>query len=117
MNLTEKIQMDNKNVFVAIALSMSVLLFWGAYFETPKKDNQNLKTNNQMQQKTEGSITPGTNQTPSINQINVEKKISREDSINKSNRIKIENKNIIGSISLDGGLIDDISLCSDESSK
>ena len=35
--------MDNKNVFVAIALSMSVLLFWGAFFETPKKDNQNLK--------------------------------------------------------------------------
>tara|TARA_B100000963_G_scaffold323251_1_gene307940 strand:- start:94 stop:237 length:144 start_codon:yes stop_codon:yes gene_type:complete len=29
--------MDNRNVFVAIALSMSVLLFWGAFFETPKK--------------------------------------------------------------------------------
>ena len=29
--------MDNKNVFVAIALSMSVLLFWGAFFETPRK--------------------------------------------------------------------------------
>ena len=43
--------MDNKNVFVAIALSMSVLLFWGAFFETPKKDNQNLKTNNQIQKK------------------------------------------------------------------
>ena len=44
--------MDNKNVFVAIALSMSVLLFWGAFFETPKKPidpktikklNRNLK--------------------------------------------------------------------------
>ena len=30
--------MDNKNVFVAIALSMSVLLFWGAFFETPRQD-------------------------------------------------------------------------------
>ena len=29
--------MDNKNVFVAIALSMSVLLFWGAFFETPRQ--------------------------------------------------------------------------------
>ena len=28
--------MDNKNVFIAIALSMSVLLFWGAFFETSK---------------------------------------------------------------------------------
>ena len=101
--------MDNKNVFVAIALSMSVLLFWGAFFETPKKENQNLKTNNQIQQKTENSIVPNTNQAPSIDQINLEKKLSREDSIIKSNRIKIENKNIIGSISLEGGLIDDIS--------
>ena len=92
--------MDNKNVFVAIALSMSVLLFWGAFFETPKKDNQNLNTNNQVQQKSENSITPNTNQTPSINQINIEKKLSREDSINKSSRIKIENENIVGSISL-----------------
>ena len=101
--------MDNKNVFVAIALSMSVLLFLGAFFETPKKDNQNLKTNSQIQQKTEDSITPNTNQAPSINQVNVEKKLSREDSINKSNRIKIENENIVGSIYLEGGLIDDIS--------
>ena len=69
--------MDNKNVFVAIALSMSVLLFWGAFFETPKKDNQNLKTSNQIQQKTENSITPSTNQAHSINRINVEKKLSR----------------------------------------
>ena len=28
--------MDNKNVFIAIALSMSVLLFWAAFFESPK---------------------------------------------------------------------------------
>jgi YidC/Oxa1 family membrane protein insertase len=101
--------MDNKNVFVAIALSMSVLLFWGAFFETPEKDNQNLKSNNQVQQKTESPIKPNANQAPSINQINVEKKLSREDSINKSNRIKIENRNIVGSIALEGGLIDDIS--------
>ena len=101
--------MDNRNVFVAIALSMSVLLFWGAFFETPKKDDQNLKVSNQIQKKTENSITPNTNSAPSINQINIEKKLSRKDSINKSDRIKIENENIIGSISLEGGLIDDIS--------
>ena len=101
--------MDNKNVFVAIALSMSVLLFWGAFFETPKKDDQNLKVNNQIQKKKDNSITPNANSAPSINQVNIEKKLSREDSINKSNRIKIENTNIVGSISLEGGLIDDIS--------
>ena len=38
----------DRNVFVAIALSMSVLLFWGAFFETPRKpidqkNNQKVK--------------------------------------------------------------------------
>jgi hypothetical protein len=54
-----KVKMDNKNVFVAIALSMSVLLFWGAFFETPKKPIQNLKKIIKVQQKSEqSSITP-----------------------------------------------------------
>ena len=33
--------MDNKNVFIAIALSMSVLLFWAAFFESPRPVNEN----------------------------------------------------------------------------
>ena len=98
----------DRNVFVAIALSMSVLLFWGAFFETPKNKIEE-KTNNQIQENSENSITPSTNQAPSINQLIVEKKVSRSESINNSDRIRIENENIIGSISLEGGLIDDIS--------
>ena len=34
--------MDNKNVFIAIALSMSVLLFWGAFFYTLKPIEKNI---------------------------------------------------------------------------
>ena len=100
--------MDNKNVFVAIALSMSVLLFWGAFFETPKTKVEE-KTNNQIQEKTENSIAPSTNQAPSINQLTAKKKISRTESIENSDRLRVENENIIGSISLEGGLVDDIS--------
>ena len=37
--IKQKKLMDNKNVFIAIALSMSVLLFWAAFFETPKEPN------------------------------------------------------------------------------
>ena len=32
--------MDNKNVFVAIALSMSVLLFWGAFFRSEEHTSE-----------------------------------------------------------------------------
>ena len=93
--------MDNKNVFVAIALSMSVLLFWGAFFETPKKPID-PKNNQKVEQKSEaGSITP------TINQPTVVKNISREDSIKKDKRIKIENNSIVGSINLTGAQMDD----------
>ena len=85
--------MDNRNVFVAIALSMSVLLFWGAFFETPKNNIEN-QTNKQIEKK-DNSIQPSANQAPEINQLNIEKKISRNESIKKSDRIKIENNNIV----------------------
>ena len=94
--------MDNKNVFIAIALSMSVLLFWAAFFETPKQSDKSV-SQNQVVKKSENQITP------SIDNSLIVRKISREESIAKSKRIKIENNNIIGSLSLKGGLIDDIS--------
>ena len=53
--------------------------------------------------KSENVITPNVNETLKINIV------SREDSLKNSKRIKIENNNIIGSLNLKGGLIDDIS--------
>tara|TARA_A100001011_G_C14275399_1_gene828964 strand:- start:76 stop:1767 length:1692 start_codon:yes stop_codon:yes gene_type:complete len=97
--------MDNKNVFIAIALSMSVLLFWGAFFETPKPIEKNLSEQS-LKKKVENK---NSNITPNINEVTKTKTVSREDSISKVKRIKVENSNIIGSISLKGGLIDDVS--------
>ena len=91
--------MDNKNVFIAIALSMSVLLFWAAFFETPRP----AKNVPAQQQKNENIITPNINELPKI------KIVSRDDALKKSKRVKIENDSIIGSLSLEGGMIDDIS--------
>ena len=95
--------MDNKNVFVAIALSMSVLLFWGAFFETPRKST-NQEINQEIEKKTNQEKI-----TPTISQPQVVTKLSREESIIKSERVKIENNSVIGSINLKGALIDDIS--------
>jgi len=95
--------MDNRNVFVAIALSMSVLLFWGAFFETPRKSAEQNNTQKIEQNNNKSSVAP------TINQPLIIKKVTREEAINKSKRIKIENENIIGSLSLEGALIDDIS--------
>ncbi len=93
--------MDNKNVFIAIALSMSVLLFWAAFFENPKPIKNDIV---EQQKKTnENIITPNINESLKINLV------SREDSLENSERVKIENESIVGSMSLEGGLIDDIS--------
>ena len=100
--------MDNKNVLLAIVLSMAVLLFWQYAFIDPAKEvnNKNVtqidKTKNKKV-KTSNSITPN------INQNNKIISLSRNESINNSQRVKIENKNIKGSISLKGAVMDDLS--------
>ena len=45
---------------------------------------------------------------PSIEKIEKPKNISRKKAVKNTKRIKIENGNIVGSISLSGALIDDI---------
>ena len=96
--------MDNRNVFIAIALSLSVLLFWSAFFETPKPVNEGSVQKQKIEKKNEGnSITPNIDQNIKIESV------TREESIGEVERVKIENKNIVGSISLTGALIDDVS--------
>ncbi len=94
--------MDNKNVFIAIALSMSVLLFWAAFFEQPKPVNKDL-SQQEEKKNNENVITPNVNESFKI------KKVTRSEAIKRNNRIKIENNSVIGSLSLKGALIDDVS--------
>ena len=96
--------MDNKNVFVAIALSMSVLLFWGAFFETPKQDQKG-----QVQQQTERSQNSSESLAPNINQDFLKKTISRKDALAQVDRVNIDNEKVSGSVSLRGAIFDDLS--------
>ena len=104
--------MDNKNVFIAIALSMAVLLFWGAVIEKPQTQQNGLvqdQGGGNKSKQVDNSISPNTsNIAPNISQ-NIDSKITtRNDAIKNSKRIKIENEKIKGTLSLKGGLIDDI---------
>ena len=91
--------MEAKNVLLAIVLSTLVLVFWATFFEPPPVERQ--ITEKQITEKEETS-------SPSIETIDASKKDSRKEAINNVDRVKLENKNIVGSISLEGGIIDDV---------
>ena len=93
--------MDNKNLIAALSLSMSVLLFWSIFFESTKTNSKKFFATNK--EKNDNIITPNINESLKI------KKFLEKIPINNSKRLKIENSSIIGSLSLKGGLIDDIS--------
>ena len=91
--------MEFRNVLLAIVLSTVVLIGWATFFEAPIVEQQPVEN-----QKTNSENTS----TPSIEEIESSKKISRSEAISNVDRIKLENNNIKGSISLEGGIIDDV---------
>ncbi len=92
--------MDTKNVIAAIALSSAVIVLYSLFFvpeQTTKKENLIKKENIEQN-----------NDTPSLDQKEPVIQISREEAIRDSERVQFENQSIIGSISLKGASIDDL---------
>ena len=92
--------MDTKNVIAAIALSSAVIVLY-SLFMVPEKSatNQKLVEKNKIEQN---------NDAPSLDQKETVIQISREDALKESKRVPFENQSIIGSISLKGAAIDDL---------
>ena len=92
--------MDSKNTIAAIALSSAVIVLYSLFF-VPEKPvvNQNSVEKEKIEQSTD---------TPSLDQKENLVKLSREDALNENERVVFENENIIGSISLKGAAIDDL---------
>ena len=93
--------MDSKNVIAAISLSAAVIIIYGLFFAPPPPDPK--KINN-----VKNNVVESTSEAPSLDQ-NVEvSKISRNEAIENEDRVQFENSTVIGSISLVGGSIDDL---------
>ena len=92
--------MEGKNVLLAIIFSTIVLVGWATFFEPPLSINENIPKNEIT--KNEEPSSPSVDENVNVN------KISRNDAINYNERIKLENNNITGSVSLFGGIIDDV---------
>ena len=96
--------MDLKNIIAAIALSAAVIVLYGLFFAPTQEQLDNLNTTN-----TKSDIAQDED-VPNIDQPIEVKTVTRDDAINSSERILFENEFIKGSISLTGGIIDDLEL-------
>ena len=92
--------MDSKNTIAAIALSSAVIVLYSLFFIPEKPEpNKDLLEKNKTEQTTD---------TPSLDQKENLIQVSREDALKENKRVKFENQSIIGSISLKGAAIDDL---------
>ena len=92
--------MDTKNVIAAIALSSMVIVLYSLFFIDDKKTTkQDLIKKEKIEQSGDA---------PSLEQKETQITISRDDALRQSERIQFENNNVIGSISLKGASIDDL---------
>ena len=92
--------MDTKNIIAAISLSAAVIILYGLFF-APSTQNSK-KINDDKNIISQNSEAP---------KLEIEENIielSRDDALNRTERIEFENENIKGSISLVGGIIDDL---------
>ncbi len=92
--------MDTKNVIAAISLSAAVIVLYSLFFQPdPATIKQNLAEKNKIENNTD---------TPSLDKNENFSKLSRTDALKENDRIQFENGSVVGSISLKGAAIDDL---------
>ncbi len=97
--------MDTKNVIAAISLSAAVIILWSLFFGPSPEDIKQKKINQENIKKEQ---IQKSSDAPSLDQNENFSKISRKEALGENERIKFENNNIVGSISLVGATIDDL---------
>jgi len=100
--------MDTKNILVAVVLSTLIIVGWQVLVVDPelKKEQAQIVKTEQSKPSAGKPSAPSLNNKTKIPQ----KKITRSEAVTSELRVKLENSQITGSISLNGGLIDDVTL-------
>ena len=91
--------METRNIIAAISLSAAVSILYTLFFAPPPLTQESI---------TEKNIRDQNSDTPSLDQKENITEISREEALSESERIQFDNQSIIGSISLKGAAIDDL---------
>ena len=119
---------DNKNLLIAVALSMAVMLGWQVFYAGPQIKEQQEHAKREAAAKQEaarqaeapaatpalpGATTPGAavpSTTSPAQSMTALPTATRDEALSKSARVPVETPSLSGSISLKGGLIDDLKL-------
>jgi YidC/Oxa1 family membrane protein insertase len=104
---------DQNNVFLAIALSVVILIAWQYFFATSFSHKEAARKAAQIDR-----LAPNAGMSPQVQVKQPEafpppqqrQKVSRQQALDRSPRIAIKTPSLQGSISLRGGRIDDLSL-------
>ncbi len=99
--------MDTKNVIAAISLSAAVIIIYSLFFGPSPEEIRKNQIKQEQIQKSQEQVQKSSD-TPSLDQNENFSKLSREEALNENKRIRFENENIIGSINMQGALIDDL---------
>ena len=91
--------METRNIIAAISLSAAVIILYSLFFAPPPITKENLAEKTKTEQNSDA---------PSLDQKENVTEISREEALKQSERIQFENQSIVGSISLKGAAIDDL---------
>ena len=104
--------MDTRNIILATALSIGILLVWSVYFAPPPVLNEPITSElSESSDSNEIDSDLGLGSLDESTDIIEENEIlSLEDSISDSDRIEINTPGISGSIRLNGLIIDDVTL-------
>ncbi|MEK9741817.1 MAG: membrane protein insertase YidC [Pelagibacteraceae bacterium] len=104
--------MDTKNVLMAVVLSTIIIVGWQVFVVDPELKKSKTEIVKTEQAKPSPSTNSGQPSAPSLNikAPTPQKIVTRTEAISSVQRVKIENSKLIGSISLTGALIDDITL-------
>ena len=92
--------MDSKNLIAAISLSAAVIILYSLFFQPePRVIKENLTEQKKIQTTTD---TPNLDQTENFSEL------TRDEVLKQNERIRFENNSVVGTISLKGATIDDL---------